>query len=178
MCTHLHCWCHYVQLPSDRCWWVTCVYISARCQDPEPSPSLQTWAAWVLLTSKPVRPAEGAGRDSGIPGMQHSWCYVCITRTLSSLPEILHLYRWIYVRVESQNQLLFETSRDAKKQQPFSVYHCLFLIWGEVFCPPNTGEPKGIPESWGDHANSTVKTWDGIKARTSVLSLIKCRHSP
>lgn len=31
---------------------------------------------------------------------QRSWCSVCITRTLSSLPEIIPLYRWIYVRVE------------------------------------------------------------------------------
>lgn len=86
---------------------------------------------------------------------------------------VLHLRRGM------QKQLLFETSRDAKKQQPFSVYHCLFLIEGAVvFCPPNTGEPKEIPESWGEHANSTAKTWDGIRHRTSVLSLIKCGHSP
>lgn len=149
-------------------------------------PSLQTLEASVLLTSTPVRPAGGAGRDSGIPGMQHSWYSVCITPTLSSLPEILHLYHWIYVCVERLCCIYVEGCKNSFRSRLLEIQrnksHFLFITaysnWGGFFCPPNTGEPKGIQESWGEHANSTEKTWDGIKPRTSVLSLIKCGHSP
>lgn len=103
-----------------------------------PSPSLQTLEASVLLTSTPMRPAGGAGRDSGIPGMQHSWYSVCITPTLSSLPEILHLYHWIYVCVERLCCIYVEGCKNSFRSRLLEIQrnksHFLFITaysnWG------------------------------------------------
>lgn len=127
-----------------------------------------------------ARPTGGAGRDR-YPGNAAQLVF-CLHNSdpfippwnTPSLPLDLCLSgaSVLHLRRGKQKQLSLETYQDTKKQ-----VFCLSLGRGWVFCPPITGEPKGIPESWGEHANSTVKTWDGIKPRTSVLSPIKCGHS-
>lgn len=158
--------------------------MSARCQDPEPSPSLHTCVIDEHARASRRRCGERlrySGNAAQLVFCLHNWDpFIPPWNTPPLLLDlclcgasVLHLRWWM------QKQLLFATSQHAKKQQPFSVYHCLFLIRrGGGLLPSQYWRTQGNPRVIGEHANSIEKTWDGIKPRFSLLSLIKCGHSP